>query len=47
MLRLVPVKRLSTQSTSWPSLEQPIEQVRAEEAGAAGDQNSFAAVVKV
>ena len=39
MLRLLPVKKLSTQSTSCALGEQPFAQVRAEEAGTAGDQH--------
>ena len=42
MLSRVPVKKLSTQRTSCPSVEQALAEVRAEEAGAAGDQNAFA-----
>ena len=43
MLRLLPVKKLSKQMTSWPR-EQPLAEVRAQKAGAAGDQDSFAKV---
>ena len=38
MLRRVPVKKLSTQMTSGAFAQQPLAQVRAEKAGAAGDQ---------
>ena len=42
MLSLRPVKKLSTQRTSLPSRQQPLAQVGAEEAGAAGDQDALA-----
>ena len=42
MLSLRPVKKLSTQRTSWPLRQQALAQVRAEEAGAAGDQDAAA-----
>ena len=35
------VKKLSRQMTSWPSLDQPLAEVRAEKAGPAGHQNSL------
>ena len=41
MLSLRPVKKLSTQSTSWPWASKPLAQMRAEKSGAAGDQNPF------
>ena len=41
MLRLAPVKKLSTQTTSCAALQQALAQMRAEEAGAAGDQNAL------
>ena len=40
MFCLVPVKKLSTHSTFAPCAEQPLAQMRAEEAGAAGHQDS-------
>ena len=39
---LRPVTKLSTQMTSWPSAQQTVAQVRAEKAGAAGDQDTLA-----
>ena len=41
MLLRVPVKKLSTQMTSAPCCEQALAQMRAEEAGAAGDQDAL------
>ena len=45
MLRLLPVKKLSTQSTSSPGAQQALAQVGAEEAGAAGDEDAALGVV--
>ena len=41
MLSAVPVKKLSTQRTSLPSAEQPLAKMRAEEPGAARDQDAL------
>ena len=41
ILLRVPVKKLSTQMTLAPCVEQPLAQMRAEKAGAAGDQDAL------
>ncbi len=40
MFCLLPVKKLSRQSDVVPLAQQPLAQVRADEPGAAGDQDS-------
>ena len=40
MLRGLPVSRLSIAMTSWPSREEPVAEMAAEEPGAAGDEDS-------
>ena len=35
------VKKLSRQMTSWPSVDEPFAEVRAEEPGPAGNEDAF------